>query len=387
MTFKGDRMRIAVVFGGNSPEFDVSVVTAQQLMDAVDPMRFEIVPVLLDFENRFHSGKSLRDAARFRPLPPGLSEVSFAWGETGPELRGLPSGRATAIDCVIPACHGLFGEDGRLQGLLELVGVPYAGFLATNAAVAMRKDLTKSVVKAAGVPVLPQIVAGSAQLREPDTLAANVEEALGFPVIVKPASLGSSIGVGVANNAKELVEVVRLVLGKDRLAVIEPRVPNLVEYNIALRRSGNDIKFSAVERPRPQSELLDFKEKYLSGAQSAKGSGPPSQGMLSLTREINPKMDDKMLADIRLHASRSFEALGARGCPRLDFLCNAKTGELWFNEINPIPGSFGFFLWERAAEPILFPELIEHLVDEALATSLKTFDDPVPEAARLLPRQ
>lgn len=387
MTFEGDRMRIAVVFGGSSPEFDVSVVTAQQLMDAVDPMKFEIVPVLLDFENRFHSGKSLRDAARFRPLPAGLTEVAFAWGETGPELRGFPAGGATAVDCVIPACHGLFGEDGRLQGLLELIGVPYAGFTATNAAVAMRKDLTKSIVKAAGVPVLPQIVADSTHLRQPAVLIAKVEKAFGFPAIVKPASLGSSIGVGVANNAEELVEVVRLVLGKDRLAVIEPRVPNLVEYNIALRKSGNDIKFSAVERPRPQSELLDFKEKYLSGAQSAKGSGPPSQGMLSLTREINPAMDDKLLKSIHRHATQSFEALGSRGCPRLDFMCNAKTGELWFNEINPIPGSFGFFLWERADEPILFPELIEHLVDEALSTSLKAFDDPVPEAARLLPRQ
>jgi D-alanine-D-alanine ligase len=154
-----------------------------------------------------------------------------------------------------------------------------------------------------------------------------------------------------------------------------------------VRLAGDEILVSAIERPKPATELLDFKEKYLSGGGGAKGSSLPSQGMLSLTREINPPLPRDMQDRIHNYARLAFGALGARGAPRLDFLCDSKTGELWFNEINPIPGSYGFFLWEQApVRPLLFPELIDHLVGEALRTNLKSFDDPVPQDAYLLPR-
>ncbi|HVW91384.1 MAG TPA: hypothetical protein VHB74_02120, partial [Devosia sp.] len=363
------RKRIAVVFGGASPEYDVSVVSAQQAMDAMDPAKYEIVPVLLDFENRFHTGKALRNAARYRPLPAGMEPVAFAWGERGPELRWLADGKALPIDCVLPVCHGRFGEDGRLQGYLELVGVPTTGFSAVDSAVAMRKDYTKLVVADAGVPVLPHVLVSRRDILHPAGLVARVGNRL--PAIVKPASLGSSIGVGVAQSADELVETARMVLLKDSYALIEPRVQNLVEYNIAVRSVGDDIRVSAIERPKPATELLDFKEKYLSGGGGAKGATLPSEGMLSLTREINPPLAEAMQARIHDYARRAFAALGRRGAPRMDFLCDSKTGELWFNEINPIPGSYGFFLWEQAPEhPLLFPELLDHLIEEALRTNL-----------------
>jgi D-alanine-D-alanine ligase len=379
------RKRIAVIFGGASPEYDVSVVSAQQAMDAIDPEKYEIVPVFADFENRLFTGKSLRQAARFRPQPPGLEEVVFAWGERGPELRYVSRKPAVTIDCALPVLHGRFGEDGRMQGMLELIGIPFAGFNAVNSGVAMRKDYTKLVVADAGVPVLPHVLVARRDLAEPEVLKRKAGNR--FPAIVKPASLGSSIGVGVAQSVDELVETARLVLLKDSFAMVEPKVQNLVEYNIAVRLVGDEIKLSAIERPKQSSELLDFKEKYLSGGGGAKGTTLPSQGMLSLTREINPPLDEKLLASIHTYARRAFRALGARGAPRMDFLCDSKTGELWFNEINPIPGSYGFFLWEQApTDPILFPELIDHLIGEALATNLKSFDDPVPQDAYLLPR-
>ena len=378
---------IAVLFGGNSPEFDVSVVSAQQLMDATDPAKYRVVPVLMDFENRLHIGPHLRNAARYRPLPPGLDEIVFAWGEAGPEIRSLASGTATRIDCVLLVCHGRFGEDGRIQAYLELLGIPFTGFSATNAALAMRKDLTKMLVAPTGVPVLPHVLASRQHMADPAALAAEVGEKLGYPVIVKPASLGSSIGVGIANNADELAGVLNLTLGKDSLALIEPRVPNLVEYNIAVRHEGGATMVSAIERPKPASDLLDFKEKYLSGGGGDKGSTLPSQGMLSLTRDINPEISGAMTEQIHRYARLAFSVLGQRGAPRLDFLCNGKTGELWFNEINPIPGSLGYFLWENApTDPLLFPELVDHLVSQAIGDNLKQFDDPVPEDARLLPR-
>jgi len=377
--------RIAVMFGGTSAEYDVSVVSAQQVMDATDPEKYEVVPVIADFENRFYTGSSLRNAARYRPLPPGREEVVFAWGERGPELRWVNERRSLPINAALPVFHGQFGEDGRVQAYLELIGIPFAGFRSLDAAVGMRKDFTKTIVARAGVPVLPHVLVSRYDLGEPEKIIARAGNR--FPAIVKPAGLGSSIGVAVADTPDELTEVTRAVLLKDRFALIEPKVQNLVEYNIAVRAVGDEILVSAIERPKQISALLDFKEKYLSGGGGAKGTTLPSQGMLSLTRELNPPMSAEMLADIHRYARAAFAALGRRGAPRLDFMTDAESGELWFNEINCIPGSYGFFLWEQASvQPLLFPELIDHLIEEALRTNLKTFDDPVPQDAYLLPR-
>ncbi|MEE2929249.1 MAG: D-alanine--D-alanine ligase, partial [Pseudomonadota bacterium] len=131
----------------------------------------------------------------------------------------------------------------------------------------------------------------------------------------------------------------------------------------------------------------DFREKYLSAYGGTKGSFKPSEGMLSLTRDINPDIPAELKARIHDYARKTFTALGKRGAPRIDFMCNQETGELWFNEINAIPGSYGFFLWEAADEPLLFPELVQHLIDEATGDTIKTFEDPVPQDARLLQRR
>jgi D-alanine-D-alanine ligase len=249
------RKRIAVLFGGASAEYDVSVVSAQQAMDAVDPLKYEVVPVLSDLENRLLTGKALRPVARFRPVPSGLEEVVFAWGERGPELRWVNRKASLTIDCVLPIFHGQFGEDGRIQGYLELLGIPFAGFTALDSAVGMRKDFTKAVVAGTGVPVLPHVLVTRRDLARPEGILERAGNR--FPAIVKPASLGSSIGVGVAETADELIEVARMVLLKDTHALVEPKVANLVEYNIAVRAVGDEIKVSAIERPKPATDLLD----------------------------------------------------------------------------------------------------------------------------------
>ena len=383
-----ERLRVAVLFGGASQEHDVSVVSAHQLMDAADVRAIEVIPVYTDFENRFFSAGFLRDIRRFKPKPAGAPEVIFAWSERGPVMRERRSLAETPIDCVLPVFHGPFGEDGRLQGHFELLGIPCAGFAAGSSAMAMRKDATKALVKLAGVNVLDHVTANRQRLADAPALIAEVVGTIGFPAIVKPANLGSSIGVGLAKTPDDLPALVAYVLAQDNLAIIEPQVQNLVEYNIAMRWDADrsEVALSAIERPKSGAELLDFKEKYLSSGGGTKGSFLPSQGMLSLTRDINPDLPGDLQDRIHDYARKVFVTLGARGAPRIDFMSNRETGELWFNEINAIPGSYGFFLWEAAARPLLFPELIRHLVREALAGSVKRFDDPVPQTAYLLPR-
>ncbi|SFR58209.1 D-alanine-D-alanine ligase [Yoonia tamlensis] len=388
------QLNIAVVFGGPTQEHDVSVVSAQQLMDAADMRKLNIIPIYLDFEGRFMHGDRLRDLGAFRPRPGGLKQVQFAWGDNGPCLRHMDGSDFQNIDCVLPVFHGPFGEDGRIQGMMELLGIPVTGFNATNSAIAMRKDATKAIVKTVGVNVVDHVVANHATLQNPKALCQKVAQEIGYPAIVKPANLGSSIGVGIAKDDDTLIALVQAVLRQDGFALIEPKVQNLVEYNVALTFRDGQIYHSAIERPKSSADLLDFKEKYLASGDGSPpkkggklGNGPvPSQGMLSLTRDINPGIPAGLQARIYEYASAAFSVLGLRGAPRIDFMVDDKTGELWFNEINPIPGSYGFFLWEAAEPQLLFSELIQHLVEEAIGDSLKSFDDPVPQGAHLLPR-
>lgn len=388
------KITVAVLFGGPSQEHDVSVVSAQQLMDAADVRKFNIVPIYVDFEGRFFHGPSLRQLGKFRPKPSSVNEVIFAWGETGPCLRSIDGDWSHQIDCAFPVFHGPFGEDGRIQGMLEFIGIPTTGFSAINSAIAMRKDATKSLVKSVGVNVLPHVAVHSDELGKPDEVYKRIESELDFPLVIKPASLGSSIGVGLAKNRGALLVHLQSALREDSFALVEPQVQNLEELNIAVMHRDGEIHFSAVECPKSSAELLDFKEKYLSssngtpsGNQGKLGNASvPSQGMLSLTRTINPKLSPKISSQLRSFAAKTFSVLGLRGAPRLDFMHDTKTDELWFNEINPIPGSYGFFLWEAAEEPMLFPNLIEHLVMEAIFDTIKEFEDPVPQTAYLLPR-
>lgn len=387
------KLNLAVIFGGPSQEHDVSVVSAQQLMDAADVRRLNVIPVYMGFDGRFFHGLSLRQIQVFKPTPKGLREVVFSWGDLGPCLKSLDGSWSCGVDCALPVLHGPFGEDGRIQGMLELIGIPTTGFSAINSALAMRKDATKSLVKSGGVNVIPHVVVHANELRYAEAVCSRVEAKLSYPLIVKPAHLGSSIGVGLAKDRQTLLVHLQVALREDTFALVEPQVQNLKELNIAVMYRDGRICFSAIEQPKTSAEILDFKEKYLAsvgnsgGGQGKLGNAVvPSQGMLSLTRDINPELNDGLKTRLYDFAAKTFSVLGQRGAPRLDFMHDSVSGDLWFNEINPIPGSYAFFLWEAAERPLLFPELIQHLVDEAISDSIKYFEDPVPQSAQLLPR-
>jgi D-alanine-D-alanine ligase len=259
-------------------------------------------------------------------------------------------------------------------------------------AILMDKAATNRMLRAIGISMLRQVILTRPRqgLMIPrETLDALIKDA-SFPAVIKPNHLGSSIGVAKVDNADELAAVLPQIFRLDRSAVLEPFVPNLVEYNVAVCGFGGAIKTSAIERPKSTSDLLDFRQKYLptGGKTGSKVPGQSSQGMLSLTREINPPLPTEQERKIRGWAEQAFVAVGGTGAPRIDFLSNSVTGEVWLNEINPCPGSFGYFLWEAAAQPILFTQLITNLIDEALEQhrAKQLPSDPTPEDARLFKR-
>ncbi len=394
------RKRVAVFFGGRSPEHDVSIVTGLQVLEAIDATAFDAFPVYVSPSGEWFVGDLLRDRANYLPdqgTRDRLVRVSLSLGEDGrPVLMGRASklfGKPDTVpfDIAFLAFHGLVGEDGQFQGLLETVGVPYTGMRIKASSVFMDKDTTKRFVEGLDVPTLPY-----ATIRRPSDNSLIVRpEALaniGFPVVVKPASLGSSIGVGKAEDVDEARAVLSTLFRFDTKAILEPFVDNLVEYNVSVRNDNGTVVTSAIERPKTSAELLDFKEKYMSGGGTKSGTKQPgqgSEGMLSLTREINPKLDPDTERTMREWAAKIFTALDGSGAPRIDFIGNKKTGEIWFNELNPCPGSIGYFLWEAAPEPVRFTALLTTMLSEGMELYKRAQipADPTPEAARLFPRR
>lgn len=396
------KTRIALFFGGRSPEHDVSVVTGLQALAALDQSRFDALVVYVTPLGAWLVGPGLEERRNYLPdaqLRAKLTEVTLDIGAGGgrlaPRKTGLFSRRPPIeFDAALLAFHGSGGEDGQMQGLFEAANIPYTGMRTLASAVLMDKAVTKRALEGSGIPLLRQAVIDRPTSGLPAAVALGevMKEAnIGFPCIVKPVHLGSSIGVGKAENIEEARALLAAIFRLDTQALVEPFVPNLVEYNVSVARFGEATRCSAIERPKRVEDMLDFRQKYLSGGDSKTGGkvlGQSSQGMLSLTREINPDLPPAFADNLRRWAIAAFEAVGGTGAPRIDFLSNEATGEVWLNEVNPCPGSFGFYLWEAAPEPIGFTALLSLLIDEAQARhrAVQLADDPVPPDARLLKR-
>jgi D-alanine-D-alanine ligase len=402
-----DKKKIAVFFGGRSPEHDVSVVSGLQVLAAIDQSVYEAHPVYITTDGQWlHGDDCLRDRNNYMLSSEALKKLrrwtldpsAIGKGRLVSQKRGAFDKAAVfEFDVAIPVFHGLYGEDGQVQGLFEYAGIPYAGMRTMASSLLMDKAATKRVLHSADIPMLPYAV-----IKRPDQgfmIAADELTAimgdLKFPCIAKPTHLGSSIGIAKVNDIEEVRACLPAIFEYDDTAIIEPFVENLVEYNVAISKAFGEVKLSAIERPKTTDELLDFKQKYLSGSDDKSGnklgqksSDPVSEGMLSLTRDINPDLPEDMAANIKKWAHAMFSAIDGTGAPRIDFIGNSKTGELWLNEVNPLPGSFGYFLWEAAEDSVFFTDFLDALIKEALAESKKRVlpKDPVPKEARLLKR-
>jgi len=382
---------IAVVFGGRSVEHDVSILTGLQFIEALDPTKYQGLPLYVDALGQWWTGDPLRDRSKYPVSPNATGTLQQVYLDLAAPANDQPRlttrekgllGEKTGViefDLIVPAIHGSNGEDGTLQGLLEFAGIPFSGCRTLGAAATMNKEFAKAAARQHELNVLPELTVekpGKGSFLEPDALDKGLTAALGvdpFPLIVKPSNLGSSVGVSKAENLDELIAALMAVFRLDKSAIIEPFVANLVEYNIAVRRTpGGDIQTSAIERPLSKAGVLDFKNKYLAGGAPGgpKLNSGPSEGMASLNRVLNPpELTEAQETQIRSTSATIFSALDLAGSVRIDFLCDSKTGELWFNEANTIPGSFAYFLWEAAAEPLSFLALASDMIDEGLRLS------------------
>jgi D-alanine-D-alanine ligase len=367
-------LRVGVVFGGRSVEHDVSIITGLQACEVLDA-RHEPVPLYMDREGRWFAGDQLRDIDTYRAgtveaEPVVLDVGSGLLRSQAAERRGM-FGRGTArpeeqrLDVVIPATHGTQGEDGCLQGALELANVPYAGPTLEAAVLAMNKAVTKSMLRAAQIPVLEDLTLRRSEYERQgaEAIIAKIKSRFGLPVYAKPASLGSSVGVSRCADEDQLADALQLAFELDRVALVEPAVEGGKEINCAvLGRPGVELRVSACEQPIASAEFLSFEDKYM--REGGKDGQLKTEGMSSADRIIPAPISDEMRASVENLSRRTFEVLGCTGVARVDLLVDAQD-RLFVNEPNTIPGSFAFYLWEPVGLP--FPDLLDELIDIAIA--------------------
>ena len=388
-------MQVGVIFGGRSVEHDVSIVTAHQAM-AVLAERHTVVPLYVTREGKWLTAPGLNDLEVFRSNRWNEvgEEVSVALGETGGlRVAGsrLKGPRRLDVDVVVCAIHGTFGEDGTLQGLLEMANLAYTGSNVTASAAGFDKRVMKDVFRAAGLPTVPHVEVEVADLdRDLGSVVARIEDGVGYPVFVKPARAGSSVGIGKASDRSELEAALDVARRYDQRLLAEKGMTGCIEINCSvIGGGGREPRVSVCEQPVAWQEFLSFEDKYMRGGKgggdktTTSGSSSKSEGMASLDRKIPAPISDEMTKQVQGNALEAFRAIGASGVARVDAFVDESSGETWLMEINTMPGSFAFYLWEASGTSFgdLMEELLEIARDEHRMRSelLFTFDSGMLE--------
>ena len=372
-----NKMNIAVLFGSRSCEHDVSIISAMQLMEAAKTAGFTVTPIYISRDGMWYTGDALFNVETFRefnPMGKGITRINLDVSANAGDVWAWPPQRAgifakvpapiAHIDCAIPVFHGLHGEDGSIQGLFEMANIPYASSGVLGSSVGMDKIAMKQMLRGAGYPVLDFVWFTRDQLKsDREAVIAKVEKKIKYPAFVKPAALGSSIGVSRATNREELQKALDVAASYDRRILVEVGINHPVEINCAALGYGEDVRASVCEMPVPTADgsFLTFWEKYLRNA-GTKGN-EASQGMKSLSRVVPAPIGEELTGRIQKMTTEIFKLLDCRGTVRIDFILD-EFDMLYVNEPNTIPGSLAFYLWKECG--VSFPLLVEKMVEDAL---------------------
>jgi D-alanine-D-alanine ligase len=351
-------VRVAVVFGGRSSEHEVSLASAANVMDALDKAGYTVIPVGITPAGRWlTTGDPMRQLCDAAAMPPSVEAAMPGAGNSRDAWALLPSTADTphlaTVDLIFPVLHGPYGEDGTIQGMLEMANLPYVGSGVAGSAVAMDKVIAKGVFAAAGLPqVRHTVVTRSNWQNDPNAAVAAIEAALAYPLFVKPANLGSSVGVHKARSRTGLIPAIDDAAAYDRKVIVEEAVPHAREIEVSVL--GNDDPIASVPGEIiPGREFYDYAAKYLEDSSQLLIPAPLATAQTEAVRHM---------------AVQAFQAIDGSGLARVDFLVDGERGDIYLNEINTMPGftriSMYPKLWEATGIP--YPELVDRLVQLAL---------------------
>ena len=358
------KINLGILFGGRSCEHEVSVVSAQSVLNAIDPEKYTVHLIGIDKQGHWHLGSDidqLIENKEVKSLGEGHTKERTSSNQITLGLhyqgnlepisetqKSLPS-----LDVIFPILHGTFGEDGTLQGLLELAGIPYVGCGVAASSIAMDKALAKQIFSAAGIPQSPCTIVRRADWQQDGTGILNHAEAeLGFPMFVKPANMGSSVGVSKAHDMNSLKTAITDAFQYDNKIVIEQSMENCQEVECAVLGNENPTA-SVVGEIIPGAEFYDYQTKYIDDK----------------TETLIPaRISEPLSEKVRSLSITAFKAIDGSGLSRVDFFANEKTGEVFLNEINTLPGFTPISMYPQlwAASGITYPALIDQLIDLAI---------------------
>ena len=363
------KTNVAVFYGCRSVEHEVSIISAVQAMMAMNKEKYEITPVYVTKDGEMYTGECLFSIEEYRNLPALLKKckkVDFC-RENGQVVmktaeKGLFSKpKQTVIDVAFPVVHGTNCEDGTIQGYFEFLGIPYVGCDVLSSAAGMDKAVFKDVLKNAGLPVLDCVTFRARRyMTEKQAVTKEICDKIGFPLIVKPVNLGSSVGISKVKTQEELDEALTLAFSFADKVLCERAVTAIREINCSVLGDADNCEASVCEEPFMNDEILSYEDKYMSNAK-----GGQSKGMASLGRKIPADIDEETNNKIRTLACDIFKVLGCNGVVRIDFIIDTDKNEIYANEINSIPGSLSFYLWD--ATGLKYPDLCDKLIDLAFA--------------------
>lgn len=363
------KINLLVLFGGQSVEHEVSVISAVQAMASLDRERYNVIPLYITKKNLFYTGDVLFDIENYKDIDKllsGCKRAVLVRNENETYLEQYPAKKfaknvIAKIDVALPVVHGTNVEDGALQGYLQTLCIPYAGCDVISSAVGMDKYVMKTMLAASGVPVLPGVCFHTKDYFRDEAETLNmIELEIGYPVIIKPVNLGSSVGIKIAEDRTGLSVAIEEAAMYSQRILAEHAIKELREINCSVLGDYATARASLLEEPAGSGEILSYDDKYKSGTKGAKG-------MSGASRKIPAELSEEETEYIRSLAVKTFRALNCSGVARIDFMIDKSENKVYVNEINTIPGSLSFYLWEGAG--IKYSALLDELVDLALKRS------------------
>jgi len=357
------KLNIGVLFGGNSVEHEVSVISASQAIAAIDKERYHVIPLYLTKDHRLFSGEALFDVKNYKStsnLLKQCKQVSIVKIQQRFYIQPVKSSLFTKeqeVDVILPVVHGTHCEDGSIQGYLETIGIPYSGSDVISAALGQDKVFMKMAFEHHNIPMVPWFYFNQNEYRlNKDKVISDILSKVGLPCVVKPARLGSSVGITLVKTLETLNESIIDALNYDTKIVIEKAVIDLREVNCSVLGDEVSVEASVLEEVMKYDAILSYKDKYQSNSKS--------KGMASTSRICPAELDDALTKKVQDLAKEVFVVLGCSGVTRIDFLMDSNTMELYVNEINTIPGSLSFYLWDKSGYN--FTDLMDRLIDQSI---------------------
>lgn len=359
------KLKVGVIFGGETVEHEVSIISALQAIENMDRNKYDIIPIYISKDKTWYTGHMLFDIdvyKDFKDLKRYATQCTLV-NKKGTfylqKTTGLFRKDITELDVAFPIVHGNNVEDGTIHGYLKTVGIPTVGSGVLGSALGQDKVIMKQVFQAMNIPIVDYVwFFDNEYLESADDINKSVSK-LGYPVVVKPATLGSSVGITYVKSERELAKAIEDAINYDEKIIVEKAVPNLVEVNCSVLGNYTYQETSVIEEVLSSKDLLSYQDKYI-GGNKTKGS----KGMASASRIIPARIDQKTEDKVREIAMAAFRALNLSGVCRVDFLINKETKEVFINEPNTIPGSLSFYLWEPAGKK--YRELLDDLISLAI---------------------